>query len=78
MTVTVLKNNLCKFKPKTMYYRCYNIFNYFEFRRDLKAGLLGVTNYFEFQTIYLRVLDKHVSMKMKSVRANQAPYMTKI
>ena len=34
-----------------------------EFRRDLKAGLLGMTNYFEFQTIYLRVLDKHAPMK---------------
>ena len=44
MTVTVLKNNVCKFKPKTVPYRCYKIFNYFEFRRDLKAGLLGVTN----------------------------------
>ena len=73
MTVTVLKKNFCKFKPKTVYYRCCKIFNYFEFRRDLKARLLGVINYFEFQTIYLRVLDKHAPMKMKSVRANQAP-----
>ena len=44
--------------------------------RSLEA-LIGVSNYLEFLTIYLRVLNIYVPMKMKFVRANQAPYMTK-
>ena len=77
MTITVLKNNVCKFKPKTTYYRSYKTFNYFEFRNDLKMSLIGVTNYFEFQDVYLKVLHKHAPMKMKYVRANEGPFMTK-
>ena len=77
MTVTVLKNNFCKPKPKTVYYRCYKTFYSNVFRKELKEALIGVSNYLEFLTIYLRILDIHAPMKMKSVRANKAPYMTK-
>ena len=77
MTVTVLKNNFCKPKPKTVSYRCYKTFNCNLFRKELKEALTCVSNYLEFQTIYLKVLDIHAPMKMKSVRANQVPYMTK-
>ena len=73
MTVTVVKKRFCKPKPKTVYYRCYKTFNCNVFRKELKEALIGVSNCLEFQTIYLRVLDKGISIKMKSVRANQAP-----
>ena len=52
MTVTVLKNNFCKPKPKTVYYRCYKTFYSNVFRKELKEALIGVSNYLEFQTIY--------------------------
>ena len=74
MTVTVLKNHFCKHKPKTVYYRCDKTFNCNLFRKELKKALTCVSNYLEFQTIYLKVLDIHAPMKMKSVRANQVPY----
>ena len=77
MTVTVLKSSFLKLKPKTVYYRCYKTFNCNDFRKELIVALTSVSNYGEFQTIYLKILDKHAPMKMKSVRANQAPYMTK-
>ena len=38
MTVTVLKNNLCKPKPKTVYYRCYKTFYSNVFRKELRGS----------------------------------------
>ena len=77
MTSTVLKSSFIKLKPKTLHYRCYKKFNCNDFRKELKAALASVSRYGEFQTKYLSILNKHAPIKMKSVRANQAPYMTK-
>ena len=57
-----------------MFYKHYNAR---DFRTDLRQSLNSVSNCIEFEEIYLRTSDKHAPMKMKTIRANQAPYMTK-
>ena len=78
MTVTVLKNTFCKPPPKIVHYRCYKNFNCKEFKRELNTNLSNVCSYEEFETVYLNILDKHAPIKTKYIRANQAPYMTKV
>ena len=77
MIVTVLKNSFTKLKAKEIHYRCYKSFNRNLFRSELKLTIANVSNYEEFESIYLKVLEKHAPFKIKTVRANQAPYMTK-
>ena len=78
MTVTVLKNTFRKPAPKIVRYRCYKNFNCEEFKRELNTNLSSVSSYEEFETVYLNILDKYAPTKTKYVRANQAPYMTKL
>ena len=77
MIVTVLKNSFTKLKPKEIHYRCYKSFNRNLFRSELKLTIANISNYEEFESIYLKVLEKHAPFKIKTVCANQAPYMTK-
>ena len=77
MSITVLKTSFQKAQPKIFHYRDRRNFNVHTFRGDLKSELGDVSNYSDFEEIFLKVLDKHAPVKKKVVRANDKPFMTK-
>ena len=79
MVVTVMKTTFPKAQPKITYYRDYKNFDSYSFRAELREELKKTDQgYLHFEVTFLRVLDKHASMKKKILRANDKPYMTKI
>ena len=80
MILTVCKCTFVKAAPKIIRYRDYKKFNEEHFRTEFK-NLLRSTEIFDytpFENIFLSVLEKHAPLKEKTVRANHAPYMTKV
>ena len=78
MPVTVLKTTFEKVKPKEIMYRDYKNFDEHKFREELREALSGCITYKEFETIFMQVLQKNAPLKKKYIRANHAPYMTKV
>ena len=79
MTITVLKSTFQKAKPKEILYRDYRNFVETDFKTELKIQLehAEIKEYETFENIFLTVLNKHAPCKIKVVRANQQPYITK-
>ena len=77
MVLTVLRNKFVKQKPKEIEYRCYRNIDRGVLQQELKTSLGEVSNLEEFNDIFLKVLNKHAPIKRKTIRINQAPYMTK-
>ena len=82
MTITVLKSFFHKQEPVTINYRDYKSFNKNNFQSELmnklNEGHTYDTNYEIFETIFMDLLNKHAPMKVKYVRANNAPFMNKV
>ena len=80
MSITVLRSTFQKAKPKDIFYRDYKNFDEENFRENLKRKLNNVEifEYDNFENIFLEDLSKHAPLKKKILRANHAPYMTKI
>jgi hypothetical protein len=57
MSVTVLKTTFPKAAPKIIHYRDYRGFDVRAFRGELGLGVRDVSNYAEFEGVFLRVLD---------------------
>ena len=70
-----------KAKHRQIFFRDYKYFNVIIFKEDpslcLDANSHANINVSEFQKLFLRVLDTNAPSKMKYVRANEVPYMTK-
>ena len=81
MVVTVLKSFFQKQSPVTIKYRDYKNMNKDDFSKDLQEKLNCIDNnnltYDNFESVFLEVLNNHIPMKEKFVRANNAPFMTK-
>ena len=79
MVVTVMKTTYPKAKPKIVYYRDYKNFDLYNFRTELRRELSEIADkdYYHFELIFLKVLEKHAPMKKKTLRANDKPYMNK-
>ena len=79
MAVTVMKSSYVKAKPKEITYRCYKNFNPDVFKNDLKSAIEReqVQCYTNFEKYFMETLNKHAPVKTKTIRANQASYMTK-
>ena len=81
LVVTVMKIYSEKQKPITVNYRSYKNFEMFNFNDELKEALDNFENphmtYEDFQTIFMKTLEKHAPKKSKKVRGNNAPFMTK-
>ena len=79
MVVTVMKTSCPKAKPQILYYRDYKNFDIYNFRTDLRNQLSKISekDYLHFEVTFLKVLEQHAPMKMKVLRANNKPYMTK-
>ena len=65
--------------PIIIKYRNYYKFNEEHFKLELSNELFlncdrGVITYEEFHGIFMGVLNKHVPLKTKIIRANNAPY----
>ena len=82
MVVTVLKSFFHKQTPVMINYRDYKSFNKSIFQEELKDKLnlmhTNNTSYETFESNFMELLNKHAPMKVKYVRANNAPFMNKI
>ena len=80
MTVTVMKSQYQKQKPKIISYRKYKNFSNELFREELLKKIEDNPEDMsldKLQQTFIYVLDKHAPMKHKYTRANQAPFMNK-
>ena len=81
MLITVLKIFYKKQKPKIIHYKNYKTFNANLFKKELNNELLSIDNnnaeLVEFINTILSILDKHVPIKRKYIRANNSSFMTK-
>ena len=66
--------------PKEIIYRDYKNFNEDNFNEEIrkKCSIHRIKNYEDFEKNYLDVLDKQAPRKKKILRANHAPYVTKL
>ena len=79
LVLTVLKTTFSKNKPKDFFYQDYKKFNFFDFNDELKTifSRNTVGSWYQFDQIFLKVLDKHAPMKRKLLRANHSSYISK-
>ena len=79
LVLTVLKTTFSKNKPKELFYRDYKKFNFSDFNNELKNifSRNTVGSCYQFEQIFLKVLDKHAPMKRKLLRANHSSYISK-
>ena len=80
LVLTVLKINFSKNNPKEIIcYRDYKNSDSFFFNDVVKnvLDLDKINSYVIFEELFLKVLDKHVQVKKKPVRANLAKYISK-
>ena len=65
--------------PKITYYRSYKNFDKQQFKDELQIAMNEglVNNYEEFESKFIKILEKHAPLKKRTLRANNAPYMTK-
>ena len=80
MVVTVLKVYIKKKKPIIIPYRTYKSFCMNTFKNDLKQNLddfQGEMRYDDFKDIFMSTLDYHAPERKKTVRGNQAPFVSK-
>ena len=79
LIITALKSQLVKGNAKTKLYPDYSEFNMDNFKAELddklKSGV--VTEYSNFQNIFIQVLNNHAPAKKKIVRFSNSPFMTK-
>ena len=78
MVITVLKQTFQRTSPKELVYRDYGNVDRPTFRRELEKKLnKQINEYRHFKQIFLEVLNAHVPIKRKLLRANHVPYMAK-
>ena len=84
LILSVFRSYFIRIPPKTIEYRNYKNFNETAFIRDLDQELLkgemyksNNEMYSTFTKVFRLVLDKHAPLKVKKVRGNQGPFMTK-
>ncbi len=81
MTLTVLKTFFKKGSPKIISYRDYKRYSPRKFREDLERTLpietLFQISNDQFMEIFMGVLEKHAPLKLKYVRINHSPFITK-
>ena len=78
LVLTVLKTTFSKNKPKVLFHRDYKKFNFSDFNDELKTIFLRNTvgSSYQFDQIFLNVLDKHDPLKRKLLRANHSSYIS--
>ena len=74
---TLLKSTFPKAKPKQIVYRKFKNFDLKNFKNEIRTKMQSIDKYETFEEKFLKVLNKHVPLKKKFIRANHVPYMTK-
>ena len=81
LTVTVLKTNFRKKPPKIVRYRDYKHYSPNKLQNDLNFSLAGIDlnrmSNDDYVALLMGILDRHAPLKMKYIRANNQPFMTK-
>ena len=79
LALTVLKTTFSKNKPKELFYPDYKKFNFSDFDDELKTifSRNTVGSCYQFNEIFLNVLDKHAPTKRKLLRANHSSDISK-
>ena len=80
MVYSMFKTTFTKHPPKVIKYRCYKSFNKSAFQHDLIENLStssNCSNYSIFENSFQQTLDKHAPYKIKIVRGNNKPFITK-
>ena len=77
MIITVLKTTFKKCKPREITYRSFRNFDERLFTIDLENRFVNCKNVIELESKFLGVTENHAPLKKRTVRANEAPYMTK-
>ena len=82
MTVAILRMFFSKRSPNIIKYRDYRNFSNSSFRNDLLLEISNTKNngnhHVSFQSTLMKVFNKHVPIKKRTLRANQAPFMNKV
>ena len=80
MVLTSFKFQYKPGNPTVISYRSYQNFDKDNFKNELKSTLAqgNFGNYDAFHDKFIEVIEKHAPLKKKTLRANNAPYMTKI
>ena len=77
MIITSFRFKYTPGAPKVVHYRSFKHFDKNTFQRELKEQITNIIHYDNFDDKFLEVLNKHAPMKQKTLRANEAPYMSK-
>ena len=77
MILTILKSTFPKVRPKQLVYRKFKNFDLNNFKNEIRTKMQPIEKYETFQEEFLKVLNKHASLKKKFIRINYVPYMTK-
>ena len=80
MVYSMFKTTFTKHTRKVIKYRCYKSFNNSAFQHDLIENLStssNCSNYSIFENSFQQTLDKHAPYKIKIVRGNNKPFITK-
>ena len=81
MTLSVLKNKFKKAPPKIIRYRDFKNYDSFSFQNNVLTLFSSVNicdiSFEEYNALLLNLLDNHAPMKMKFIRGNDQPFITK-
>ena len=78
LILTILKSGGLKGKPKEKIYRSYRQFNSEGFKKDLEFRLVKSSSFYDdFETTFLKELNRHAPLKKKILRHNNNCFMTK-
>ena len=80
LVTTVMTAKFTKASPKYVHYRNCKDFNEQDFKLVLRGNLevdVVDANFEAFHSVYFNVLNKHAPIKIKVIRGNQVPYITK-
>ena len=66
-----------KLKPKIIAYRDYKNFDNAKFRYDIVTATSNMDNFGMYKSTIFNIFNRHVPIKKKYIRANEAPFMSK-
>ena len=77
LIVTEFKVGFQKLKPKVIAYRDYKNFNNAKFRYGIVTAPSNVDNFGMYESTIFNIFNRHVLIKKKYIRANEASFMSK-
>ena len=77
VTMTEFKTSFQKREPKIIKYRDYKNFDNIKFRSEILERNFNYTDLRIFKETVFNIFNKYAPIKIKYVRANEAPFMTK-